>query len=435
MVAMLRSRAGFETALLVAGFALLAFVLPHGISGDDSVRFADVEQLIHHGHLTDSRYSLLGPLLSAPVLLLGEVIGTPQGWADHFNVILVAVAILAGYRLTRDRMEPALYRAFALVLLFASFLTERLRDYDTEITTTVLVVFGLLAVLDNRRPLLGWVAIVVGVANTPAAMGGLVLVAAARALETRRVRPVLAVIAAALLVAGEAWLRRGSPVDTGYASDHGVQTLLPYSGRGGFSYPFVLGVLSILLSFGRGLAFFAPGLLFWLGPRTRRVAPGHRNTTLQLLFLTGLVLAYAKWWAWYGGGSWGPRFFVFAAVPASLLLATRLRTTTDTALGCLITLSVLALSSWVSLCGLLESATRANFCLQQNYQVEYVCWYTPEYSGLWWPVLRRPPWTATSVTLAAFCLLVFVYFAAPLLRRLLRTVGPARAQLAHGWRF
>src|SRR5258707_460583 len=83
MVAALRSRAGFETALLVAGVGLLAFVLPHQIVGDDSVRFAGVEQLIHHGHLTDSRYSLIGPLLSAPVLLLGEVIGTPQDWAAH----------------------------------------------------------------------------------------------------------------------------------------------------------------------------------------------------------------------------------------------------------------------------------------------------------------------------------------------------------------
>jgi hypothetical protein len=193
-------------------------------------------------------------------------------------------------------------------------------------------------------------------------------------------------------------------------------------------------VLSILLSFGRGLAFFAPGLLLWLGSRTRRLAPGRRNTILQLLFLTGLVLVYAKWWAWYGGGSWGPRFFVFAAVPASLLLATRLRAPADTALGCLITLSVLALSSWVSLCGLLESATRANFCLQQNYQVEYVCWYTPDYSALWWPILRHPPWTATNIALGAFCLLVFIYFATPLLRRLARIVGPARAELAHGWR-
>jgi hypothetical protein len=51
----------------------------------------------------------------------------------------------------------------------------------------------------------------------------------------------------------------------------------------------------------------------------------------MLLVVTGLVLVYAKWWAWYGGSSWGPCFFVFATVPASLLLAVRLHHVRDAA--------------------------------------------------------------------------------------------------------
>ena len=36
---------------------------------------------------------------------------------------------------------------------------------------------------------------------------------------------------------------------------------MPYSGRQGFSYPFFLGLISILFSFGKGLIWFSPGLL------------------------------------------------------------------------------------------------------------------------------------------------------------------------------
>src|SRR2546430_10361340 len=39
----------------------------------------------------------------------------------------------------------------------------------------------------------------------------------------------------------------------------------------------------------------------------------------------GIVLVYGTWWAWYGGFTWGPRFLIFASLPASLLLAAQIR--------------------------------------------------------------------------------------------------------------
>jgi hypothetical protein len=429
------SRATFETALLGVGFLVLLFVLPHAIAGDDNTRFADIEQLIHHGHLTNSRYSLVEPLISAPFLLLGEVVASPEWWASHFNVFIVAIGLLAGFQVTRNRVEVGLIRKFALLLLFASFLTDRLRGYDTEIVTATLVVLGTLAVAYGRHPRLGWAAIVIGVVNTPAALGGLALVAGAQSARTKRLRPLLAVAVALLLVMVEAWLRRGSPFTTGYAGDHGAVTIMPYSGRPGFSYPFILGIASILFSFGRGLVFFAPGLLLWLGQRTRRLVPSRPAVTLQLFFLAGLVLVYAKWWAWYGGLAWGPRFFVFAAVPASLFLAARLHAATDTTGGYAISLGVLALSAWVGLTGALENSWRMGFCAQQGFQVESLCWYTPDLSGLWWPVIHHPPLDARTVSLTAYCFVVFAYLATPLARGIVRGVAPLRAKWAHGWRF
>src|SRR5207245_124430 len=69
-----------EGGLLVVGFVVLFVLLPHQLMGDDFTRFSDVERLIHHGELSDSRFSLVMPLFSVPVLLIGEVLRTPEWW-------------------------------------------------------------------------------------------------------------------------------------------------------------------------------------------------------------------------------------------------------------------------------------------------------------------------------------------------------------------
>src|SRR5262249_55819704 len=138
-------------------------------------------------------------------------------------------------------------------------------------------------------------------------------------------------------------IRRGNPLASNYED--------------GFSEPFLIGLLSILFSFGKGLLFFAPGLLLPLRGALAGLAEGTRRllATTHLLwvaFLGGLVLVYARWWAWYGGWFWGPRFFLIASLPACLALALRLRPARRPALlGDLATLGVLALSVWVGIDG------------------------------------------------------------------------------------
>ena len=432
---MRRSRVLIETTLVVYGLGVLLFAAHHEVGADDQARYSDIEQLLHQGHLTADRYSLVGPLFSAPFLVLGELIGSPEWWASHFNFFVVAIGLAVAFVLTRGRVEPELQRTFALVLLSASFITEEMGTYGPEILTATFVACGTLAVATGRHARFGWAAIVLGVVNTPAAIGGLALVAVTQALRAKRLRPLLAVVAAALLVMGEAWLRRGSPFTTGYEGDRGSQTVMPYSAHPGFSYPFILGVASILLSFGRGLLFFAPGLVLWLGSRTRRLVPGRKVVILQLVFLAGLVLVYAKWWAWYGGVVWGPRFFTIAAVPASLFLAARLHARSDTTGGHAISLGVLALSAWVGFAATLGDLGRSSFCVANNYRLEALCWYAPEYSGPWWPILHHPPLTVGLVALAGFFALTFAYLAAPPARAIAAGIPPQFARWSRGWRF
>jgi len=399
------------------------FLAGHGLLGDDVIRFHDIQELLDHGHLTDSKYSLVMPLASAPFLLLGHLVKSPEWWAARFNVLVVAAGALAAWRLLRGRGDPVVLRRTLLVLLGASLLANRLRDYNAEVFSATLVALGIVCIVTGRRTLLGWAAIVLAVVNTPALIVGVVALVAVEVARTRRLRYVGAIAAPVVFVMVESWVRRGGPLTTGYSGDHGVATLLPYSGRPGFSYPFVLGVVSILFSFGRGLLFFTPGLFLWLDASTRRAAGTRgRAIGLMLAVVVGLIAVYAKWWAWYGGLSWGPRFFVFAAIPASFIVVLRSRSAGESPGGDALALGVLALSAWVGVTGLVSSVTPPALCSAHGYALESFCWYVPEYSSLWQPVLHHPPLTASTVTITVWCFVVFAYVAAPLVLGLARRV-------------
>jgi hypothetical protein len=413
-------RAMLETGLIVCGFLALFFLMPHAIRGDDTTRLFDINQLLKHGQLTNSRFSLVMPLLSAPMLLLSHVVETRGYWADHFNTIVVAVGVLVAYRLLRGRFDARLFRLIVLVLLFASFLTNRLRDYNAETLTATLVTLGIICLATDRHKIAGWAAIVIGVANTPAAIIALGLIAIAQAVRTRQLRHLAAVPAALALIMLEAWIRRGSPLTTGYEGQR-------------YDFPFVLGAASIVFSFGRGLLFFTPGLALWLNGRARRLLPGRGAVALMLLFVVGLILIYSSWWSWYGGLSWGPRFFTFAAIPASILLAAGIWRAGQSAKADALTLCVLALSFWVAFSGALA---RLDVALQtcRVLAIYTGCYYQPKDSSLWQMVTDFPRLTPPTALLAVLICAAFVYLAAPLVASVVRPLRPRRAW-AVGWRF
>jgi hypothetical protein len=179
---------------------------------------------------------------------------------------------------------------------------------------------------------------------------------------------------------------------------------MPYSGEPGWSYPFVLGLAAILFSFGRGLLFFTPGLFLWLNSRARALLPWKTAVGMMLTFTAGLVLIYASWWAWYGGIGWGPRFFAFAAIPASIMVAAGIRRAGKSAPADLLTLATLALSAWAGLAGALTDLNvDLAFCQDHwTYANEAYCWFAPDYSSLWQPIRQFPVLTTGEWVLGAF---------------------------------
>jgi hypothetical protein len=421
-----------ETSLIILGLLAQFFLLPHILDADGKTRYQALDALLRNNVLLDNKYSLIGPLFAAPLWLLGALFGDTAWWVARFNTIFLGVGLLTLYLLLKNRMDRRLLRAFLLLLLVASMFPAHIEGFYGEVFTALCVATGVI-LLFTRARWGGWVALIVGVANTPATIVGLVLMMAQRLLRSRRLRYVLIPLAAFALIALESWIRRGNPLASGYDHDAGYRTFMPYSGLPGFSYPFFFGLLSLIFSFGKGIIFFAPGLLLparrALGAFSVRLRMIHR---LWLLFVVGLILVYASWWAWYGGWFWGPRFLLFASIPASLALAVWLRKADASLWMRLAALGVLTLSCWVGVNGaVFGDATLAPVCLWDDFAREAYCHYIPEFSVLWRPFVNAsklglgPAFYAAEkldpgkLIYMGFTALVYLYFAIPLVVKMI----------------
>ena len=400
-----------EILLIVIGLALLFFAIPHEIGGTDGRdRYRGIAKIIERGSFSTTPYSIIGPVFAVPLYYLDKswVVDPthPAWWCARFNVILFIIGLLVLARLLTPHVEAGVVRRFLLILIGASMFPNHTRTFYGDMFSAMVVGVGILT-LYTTRSVLGWGACVLGVANAPASAVGFAFVVAAKIRENKRLRYALALLAVVMLVLGENWLRRGQPFHTNYEHNHGVRTSLPYSGLTGFSYPFFFGILSLLFSFGKGLLFFAPGMLLCFSLRKEWLADNilryHRSL---LLFVAGLILVYARWWAWYGGFTWGPRFLLIASIPASLALALCLEKASSLALR-ILTLGVLVFSVWVGVNGAVFNQDNLDICTENGYALECLSWYTPEFSVLWRPfVIRRTLHTPDSLIIAYGVLVV-----------------------------
>ncbi len=458
------TRGIFETVLLLAALVGALTLLPHVIGGDAAHRYAALTALLTGKDTVTTKYSLLGPVFAAPLWWLGAWVATPATGVGWFNTLLFGLGLLALYLILRRHVEGRLLRAFLLLLTLASMVPYHLTQFYGEVFTATLMAVGLSAAILSARAgwrAAGWGLVALGVANTPATIIGLVIVVGQRIWANRAVRYALAIVAALALIGGANLLQRGSLTNTGYQNDTGAHSLMPFAGIPGFSYPLLLGLLSVLFSFGKGLIFFTPGLFLPMRKRMRRLAAMAAVSremwtvyTLWLGFTVGLILVYSKWWSWYGGWFWGPRFFLFACVPASFALALWTQRPSSRLWVNLLALGVLALSSWVGINGVVFGQSGLGVCTANFYALEAYCHYTPDYSALWRPLINfylfglGPRFAAAeklqpgSVAYGFFIAGVCAYLSIPLLRAIAKQICELTARsrslftsLHIGWRF
>jgi hypothetical protein len=111
-----------------------------------------------------------------------------------------------------------------------------------------------------------------------------------------------------LAVAWTAWyaeLRDGSPVPAVYG--------------GTFTTPLLTGLYGLLVSHGKSLFVYNPFLVLAIPGALLLWRRDRAATALLVLLAVVRPLFYARWSAWFGGVTWGPRFLMPTAVPLSLL--------------------------------------------------------------------------------------------------------------------
>ena len=105
--------------------------------------------------------------------------------------------------------------------------------------------------------------------------------------------------------------RFGTPLSTGYHFESGE----------GFNANWLLGLWGLLFSPYRGLFWYTPlailSVLAWPGFIRRHRAEGWLTAVVAL----AMVALFGKWWMWWGGFAWGPRFLVPLAPFLVLVLA------------------------------------------------------------------------------------------------------------------
>ncbi|MBO2455894.1 hypothetical protein J4573_53085 [Actinomadura barringtoniae] len=427
------ARACIEYLLIASGLGAMFFI-PHPTWGDGTIRYEQLNALMAYGKLTDTQYSFVGPILSAPLWLIGRALGHEEWWTLHYNAVLLMAGIAFCHFALRGKVPPRLSRTFLLLLVFGSMFAAHQVRYYGEVFTAVLVLVGSVSIVVSRAragAAAGWAAIAVGVANTPGTVFAMVLLTGRRIWSGRRLRVGLALVLVTALVLGENWIRRGNPFDLGYddATNRSPRTLMPYSGRPGFSYPIFFGLLSLTLSFGKGLLFFAPGMFLPVRQRLRDLPDAcGRLYAMWMTFTVGLLLTYAMYWSWHGAWFYGPRYLLFASVPAAFALAVRLYRPGPATLADLITLAALAMSLWACLIGVaIGDVDVQQQCYLGNTTYNFaepICSYTPEFSALWYHVIKPPPLATWQVVYLWYGGAVASYLMWPPVARLVRAALP-----------
>lgn len=409
-----------EWLLVVAGVAIQLLLTSPSIASDGRIRYETLLRLVNDGKISEERYSILQSLLAVPFYYAGKPFGLAEQAVAHFNVVVFVASLWGFYALLVGHVSSVILRRTLLLLLGASMFGHHVLTFYGETLTACAALLGIAALALGRSRLAGSF-MCVSVVNTPVVLVGLLAVNGLWALRTRRwLQAAWPVVLSVALVMLEFWWRRGSPFRSGYDGDVGAATLLPTSGQPGFSFPFVFGLLGLTLSFGKGLLFFAPGLLLYLTGYPTREPVLLAFARYSFAFVVGLIVAYAKWWSWYGGWFWGPRFLLFASVPASLALAVHASVLDARRAVRAAFLPILAFSAWVGICGMVFEQNGMGLCRQHNFRLESLCWYNPEFSALFRPFFVESHLGAAARTVIVYALAIVLVLGVPRLLPLAR---------------
>jgi hypothetical protein len=198
-------------------------------------------------------------------------------------------------------------------------------------------------------------------------------------------------VAAGLVLAAYNVARTGHLLDLGYAADET------------FATPLWQGLAGLLFSPGKSLFLYSPILLAALFGIPALLRRDRAMALLSLGVVAVYPLVYARWFMWWGGWSWGPRFLVPVLPFLSLFLAPAvdwvLRPSRWWAKGLLAALALLSL--WVQILGVAVDFNRYLLILYERGMDSGEVNFLPGLSPLLghWTLLRTALTPASSADL------------------------------------
>jgi hypothetical protein len=403
-----------KTTTLIAACLLALGILSYFshqdmlLQGDGRRRYDALATLMEF-RLMSTTFSMVMPFFAIPFYALGRLVGHPAEAVSFFSLTVTLLFLPLFWRSMRNLSDPETATLCVLMLLGNSMLLASTPYFEPEPFSVVLMGLGILWYHEGRL-VPAALALLVSAANIPASLLGAAFVGLRWAWLRGRVRWLCLPLLAGLECALERIVfRHGAAVLALQPAAH--PSILPFSKSADFSYPMVLGVLNIVFSFGKGILFFAPGLLLWWSVQPRLRVQERRLLGDMLAYLLGLIIVYSNWTGWADDNSWGPRFFLFASLPASILLAISLREKTASIPRLGLTLVVLAASAWVAIDGLVYNFdVLQSFFKDEHAPLFFATYNTAEFSPLFLPFWQG----MTSIDSAARIVVFWSFMAASL---------------------
>lgn len=406
----LAERLKLKSNVAILGVALTQFIIlviqTPKISGDDILRKNAVIALFN-GSFIDIKFSHIQTLVTLPFYKFFEYFGLHNFGVDKFGSICWLIwALVVGIIISRIR--GLTYAITLISLAYATLLLPYLNGYNAEATTALGVTGGsalFLLCKSKYAKLLGWTITAISVSNTPVAVFGLIVASFYVVIKSKKLRYLTLPIISMITVVIEASMTKGSISVSKYnaALESGNSPLMPWGTVVGFGHNIIYGVLAIFFSFGRGLIFFIPN--FFLSFIRIKDSVGVWMN-FMLFFVLSLIPIYAMWWAWYGGITYGPRFFLVACVVGAVATTEIVRQGNNYKLQ--IVAAVLTLiSTIVAFIGVSTfiGPKTAYMCMVNNYIYEPLCWYSLEYSNLF-----SPAWEGIKMNIQVWALIVYLSF-------------------------
>lgn len=373
---------------LIVSVTSALILLPFNPLGDDVTRL-NLAREIANGNWPESKYSMLLPVFASVLIKSGRFIGAETLLVGMLIPALLAVATITLSSLKRnsDARTSFLTAAFCMLSLAGAYAG----GLSSDLFSACLVAIGMSLAIDNtdtrKNNYAGMAMTVIGVANSPILLIPITVISLFDVYRRRQWTFLAIPLMSVVLIAGEASITSGSMQLTKYGSEGGAENLLPWGVVENFGYPILFGSTAVLFSLGRGIVFYIPAIWFMMSVSPSRHSGVSHRISLSMLIL---VPVYGSWWAWYGGVTFGPRFFLLLALSvapvAARVLAGQLSPAQRVA-----GVSAVLIGSWVAAAGVVFGVTPAAFdlCVAEGFRFEPMCWYSAEYSSLLAPLWDR----------------------------------------------